>query len=294
MKSFAKVLGIIVAVLLCIVTLGVQYLTYASYSASDLLKDDAVTEIIGEMDYSDLISADNAATKDIYTALEQIGYSQDTVSNLLNSASMKTILAEIAIDYKNAVLNDETYQSLTQTEASALVSTHIDKILKESGISGYTDLTKTIASGLLGQFVMSVSQLMPQLPEFQAKVFSFNLFELKPSFLLSQTGQYVLIGVNVMLLVLIALLLGSFGKGLKWYGIVTIVSGASLLAGTLLMNTALMKLLFTIPSDYAGILSPVFESARPGLLLSGGIGLVAGVLETTVGSLLRKKHKKTA
>jgi hypothetical protein len=291
MKSFGRILGMIIAVILCLVTIGFQGLTYASFTASELLKDDSVTEIIGNMDFSDLLSSEELPSQDLYSALSTYGFNEAAVTNILNSAPMKEILAEIAVDYKNAVLNDETYKVLTQTQAATLVNEHIDSLLQEAGISG-NDTVKTIASGVLETFAISVSQQLSQIPDFTANGRLFSVFEFEPAFWLSQTGRYILIGIDVVLFILIALLLASLGKGLKWYGVTTIITAACLLAGTAASSTALWKLLFTLPQAYTGILQPVFDSARPHLLLYGGIGIVGGALMTAIGSVLKKKKKK--
>lgn len=287
MKKFFKILGTIVATLICIVLFVVQVFTHFVFVANRTLSEENINTLINSIDIKDLLNDENGNKNSLYgtidNTLSEYNFTSEQKEAIITSSAFKNITSAIISGAIKTSMTGEI--SFTKDDFNKLVDDNFEEIITASNIK-INDLAKEI---LKEQIKANADEMLISWP-------SINNLEIDPntktyiSLILSDSGKYYLIGAIVILTMLIALFRWSFLKCLKSSGIVTLISSIVILIISLLLITApviLTKIDSNI-SQYAILINNLAQNLMKPFLISGGIGLGAAIIELVIAFFWKK------
>lgn len=299
-KKILNVFGILFSIPLCFILVAALIVVPFYSSALSVASPKQLVKVVQNVDLSEIV----VSTEAVSEAVEEIGLSEEAITDLLDTGVANELLALYAEDVANAMIGNVDELNLTADNIKSIVNNNMEEIVTvlrenlteleevtDDEITGaVTDLTNELADTVITE-LPSTQEIAQQLEE--SGVSETIRFITSPSL---KWG--IAITVIVLALILYGLRFPRF-KGMAWVGACLFVAGLSTLGvASALKNLGDLGLNSIIPAEIGGLAMPAILTFSGSMLgwgigfAIGGVALIAGFI--TIRVLLKKKKAKVA
>lgn len=291
-----KIVKIIFSSLFSILLFAMLFIFISLNIAKDFTSEKVLNRLLKDINVEEIILTEDGNYTEFGETLKdkmvEAGVPEDLVVEFVKSEPVEDFIIDYVDNTIDYVLNDGNYKNIEAADLENLINDNIDEIvkeLKENDVPGSEQLTaekvdfiKSQATDLSNQIASNIPNISNRLGEVKDNL-GFKLVK----YFLSDTFNYILLGIIVFLV--IALILLNFSKCLfgYWIGIPTLVVATPfLLVGTIL-NVA------TVTSNnkfLERLLSQVIEKVLISGIITFIVGILFIVLSVVVSKVKRQKN----